>query len=106
MLTIENNVRNLLADNLSTAYIQAVLYGKFSANYSIDYIYKEIEKQRSAVKKQIKNPEGKRKYTVHIRTDLGVVAYKWDTVYHVYNSVENYEQLKNWQLDYLVWEIK
>ena len=51
-----------------------------------------IYPQTTIIKHQIKHPEtGKRLRYVFV---TGKGWYSWNTVYHVYNAVRNYDQLK------------
>lgn len=53
---------------------------------------KGFEMENKIVKKMIKNPyTGKRMREVFV---AGVVCYRWNSAYRVYNSVVNFEQLR------------
>ncbi len=60
----------------------------------------------TTVKHMIKNPfTSKRCRTVYIRIDNSILTYCWNTVYHVYNCVGDYNQLQENQLDMLYWDV-
>lgn len=61
--------------------------------------------ETTAQKKQCINPNtGKRCYFVTLKHDNGSLeTFRWNTVYHVYNSVHNYRQLQKDEVHKLVW---
>jgi hypothetical protein len=57
-----------------------------------------------AVKRIIRHPlTGKQAREVNVSIGGKLVTYRWNTVFHVYNSVENYYQLQKSQAKDIVW---
>jgi hypothetical protein len=58
------------------------------------------------VKEKLINPKtGKRTNKIAIKKDDGVIEFfGWNTVWHVYNSRNNYSQLMTDQLNKVIWE--
>lgn len=53
----------------------------------------------------LKNPNtGKRSYNVSVMVNGQVEIFRWNTVFHLYNSTKNYSQLAKEQVKDVVWK--